>query len=294
MSALRDRLRDPKPLLLDGATGTELERRGHACALPLWSTGALIDSPELVREIHRDYAAAGAELLTANTFRTHARSLAVAGLAERARALTALAVSLAREAARTATSPPLVLGSAAPLEDCYRPERCPAPAALEREHAAHARNLAAAGVDAVLVETQNSVAEARAALRAARDAGLDALASFVCWNGATLLSGEALERGIEAAVAEGALAVLVNCLPPSNAEPCLRVLAASGLRFGIYANLGEPLPSGAFARSESCSPAEFAQHARAWLGAGATLIGGCCGTTPAQIGSLASLLRNFA
>jgi S-methylmethionine-dependent homocysteine/selenocysteine methylase len=186
-----------------------------------------------------------------------------------------------------------VLGSAAPLEDCYRPERCPPPAALAREHALHMQHLAAAGVDGVLVETQNSVGEARAALRAAREAGVAALASFVCGRGPALLSGEALEDGIDAAAAEGALAVLVNCTPPSNAEPCLRVLAASGLRFGIYGNLGEPLPSGAFAPSESCSPAEFAQHAREWLRAGATLIGGCCGTTPAHIGSLASLLRNF-
>ncbi len=291
MPALRDRLRDPSPLLLDGATGTELERRGLACELPLWSGSALLAAPELLREIHRDYARAGAGALTANTFRTHARSLAAAGLAARAGELTGRAVSLAREVAAAVDPAPLVLGSAAPLEDCYQPQRVPPDAALAREHASHMEQLARAGVDGVLIETQNSVREARAALRAAREAGLAALVSFVCWQRAALLSGEPLERALECAAREGALAVLVNCLPPSNAAPCLAVLAQGGLRFGIYANLGTPLPDGAFARSEDCAPAEFAAHAREWLAAGASLIGGCCGTTPAHIAGLASLLR---
>ncbi len=293
MSGLRERLRDPSPLLLDGATGTELERRGQPCLLPLWSACALLEAPDLLREIHRDYARAGAQALTANSFRTHGRSLAAAGLAARAGELTALALDLARQAAAEQSQAPLVLGSAAPLEDCYRPERRPPEQALEREHAAHMQHLAAGGADGVLIETQNDLCEARAALRAAREAGLGALVSFVCWDGAALLSGEPLARAVDRVAQEGALAVLVNCLPPSNAEPCLAVLARSGLRFGIYANLGTPLASGAFARSEDCSPAAFAAYAREWLRAGASLIGGCCGTTPAHIGSLATLLREL-
>ncbi len=92
------RLEQPRPLLLDGAMGTELERRGAPCELPLWSARALLENPELVSRIHSDYIAAGAELLTANTFRTQRRTLAQAGLSDRARELTHKAVRLARAA----------------------------------------------------------------------------------------------------------------------------------------------------------------------------------------------------
>ncbi len=96
---LRSRILSGRPLLLDGATGTELERRGVPSALPLWSAHALLESPQTVAEIHAEYVAAGAEVLTANTFRTQRRTLERAGMGERAEELTALAVSLARRGA---------------------------------------------------------------------------------------------------------------------------------------------------------------------------------------------------
>ena len=73
---VRARLRAAAPILLDGATGTELEARGIEAGLPLWSSHALLHAPEAVEAIHRDYALAGAEILTANTFRTQERVLA--------------------------------------------------------------------------------------------------------------------------------------------------------------------------------------------------------------------------
>ena len=121
-----------------------------------------------------------------------------------------------------------MVGSAPPLEDCYEPERVPAATALAAEHAEHARHLAAAGVDAILIETMNTIREAVAAARAARARRLPFLVSFVCWRGATLLGGEPLDAALAAAAAEGAEAVLVNCLPVSNAAACLPALRAAG------------------------------------------------------------------
>ena len=280
------RLSDPAPLLLDGATGTELERRGVACDLPLWSTHALLECPERVAEIHADYVAAGAEALTANTFRTQRRSLARAGLGERAAELTALAVDLARGAAAGR----FVLGSAPPLEDCYRPDLVPAPRALAREHAAHLANLAAAGVDGVLIETMNNAAEARACAAAARDLGLPAIVCFVCGAGARLLSGEPLEAGLAALAGLPALGVGVNCLPPSLVPACLDVLRRSGRRFGVYPNLGAPEEAADQPRSEALEPDAFAERVATWLD-GAAFVGGCCGTTPAHLRALATRLR---
>jgi S-methylmethionine-dependent homocysteine/selenocysteine methylase len=285
---LEARLRAATPLILDGATGTELERRGVATLLPLWSASALDYHPELVRQIHADYVACGVDVITANTFRTQRRTLAHAGIADRARELTQRAVALARAAAGARA---WVFGSSPPLEDCYHPERVPDPASLAREHAEHARNLALAGVDAILVETMNTQREAAAALRAAREVDMPALASFVCWDGARLLSREPLADALRLAADEGACAVLVNCLPPSNAAACLDALAAQSLPFGIYPNLGEPENELGFRRSEDLSPDVFGALAAGWAARGARVLGGCCGTTPAHLAALVARVR---
>jgi len=288
---LSERLQRAEPIILDGATGTELERRGVATRLPLWSAGALLRAPALVGRIHRDYAGAGAEALTANTFRTQRRTLAREGLGDRAAALTALAVRLAREASAGSPSTPLVLGSDPPLEDCYRPDLVPNEAALASEHAEHCANLAAAGVDAILCETHNSLREACAAARAASATGLPVLVSFVCWEGATLLSGERLADAVLAVRTLRPAGLLVNCLPPSNVMACLEVLAGAGLPFGVYANLGAPDDATGFRRSEEVTPRQFAAAAAEWVAAGARLVGGCCGTTPAHIEAIRQSLR---
>ena len=279
------------PVVLDGALGTELERRGVATGLPLWSARALLCAPEAVLAIHRDYLAAGAEILTANTFRSQRRTLAREGHGARAAELTSLALRLARRAAREAARPVFVAGSAAPLEDCYRPDLVPGDEALAREHGEHAEQLAAAGADFILAETMNCVREAAAAARAARATGLPLLASFVCGAGARLLSGEPLAEGLAAVVAHGPLAVGVNCLPPAELAPCLAALAGSGLPFFVYPNLGSPDPERGFAPREDCTPEVFASLARAWIAAGAALVGGCCGTRPGHVRALAELVR---
>lgn len=284
---LEERLR-AGPLLLDGATGTELERRGVACELPLWSAQAIEEAPEVLEAIHHDYVLAGAEALTANTFRTHARSLASAGLGDRARTWTERAVAVARSAAAAAGRRVFVLGSTAPLEDCFRPDLVPDGASLEREHGAHARHLAEAGVDAALVETMNTLREARCAVRAARACGLPVLVSFVCDGNARLLSGEGLAAALAAVASDGALLVGVNCLPPAAAGACLGTLVACGRPFGVYANLGAPDERGR--PTEDCAPEIFASHAATWLQAGARLVGGCCGSGPEHIRAVRQLL----
>ncbi len=280
------RMTSGPPVLLDGALGTELERRGVTLALPLWSTHALEEAPREIERIHRDYADAGAEVLTAASFRTQRRTLERAGRsgADAAR-LTATAVQLARAAAPNV----LVAGSAPPLEDCYRPDLVPEERALEREHREHIDNLAAAGVDGIAVETMNCVREARVAARASADTGLPFWVSFVVDADACLLSGETLASAIEAVAGSGPAAVGVNCVPAAAADACLSLLSASGLSFCVYANLGAPLPDGSFHRGDG-TPRVFAAHAKTWLDAGARMIGGCCGTTPDHVRALAELL----
>jgi len=288
--SLSDRLAGGLPLVLDGATGTELERRGLRAGLPLWSSHALLEAPGAVEEIHAAYVEAGADALTANTFRTQRRTLARGGLGERAAELTATAVEGARRAAARAERRVWILGSAPPLEDCYRPDLTPEPAALAREHAEHAENLVAAGVDAVLAETHATVREACAAARAAGAVGLPVVVCFQCDARARLPSGEALEAALEAVVALGVAAVGVNCLPPPAVPACLPVLAAAGRPFGVYPNLGAPGDGPDAPRVHERTPPELAREAETWLAAGARFVGGCCGTTPEHVRRLAELV----
>jgi S-methylmethionine-dependent homocysteine/selenocysteine methylase len=293
------RLSDPRPILLDGATGTELNRRGVNTDLPLWSAAALVDAPAALRQIHRDYLLAGAEVVTANTFRTHRRSLAHGGLGDSAARLTRLAVELAQAAVAEGglARPAYVAGSLAPLEDCYSPDLVPPQAECEREHGEMAESLAASGVDLILVETMNTIREARAAVEAARATGLPVLASFVCRTDGRLFSGESVGEAVDAIAPLGVAGLLINCTPSTTIhEPFAELSGAvAGQRApvavrGLYANIGHTNDIDGWTSTTDVTPLDYARLASGWLGQGANLIGGCCGTTPAHIAALRALL----
>ncbi len=301
-----------RPLLLDGATGTELERAGLRTGLPLWSTHALLESPDAVEAIHAAHLRAGAEIVTANTFRTQARPLDRAGLPpESDRALTRLAVDLARSAVRDVrevrtvratagagvedTPPRWVAGSLPPLEDCYAPERVPPRAACDREHARQVDLLGEAGVDLLLVETMNTAAEAESAARAAARSGLPFVVGFVSWAPGLLLSGEDLAQAASRVLDAGAAAVGVNCVPPSSLPASLQRLAPTGAPLLVSPNLGEPDDATGFARSEALTPDAFAASLAPWLAQPSLrILGGCCGTTPDHVSALDRARRALA
>ena len=284
------RLREGRPLLLDGAMGPELQRRGADTRLPLWSARALVDAPDLVRAIHREEVEAGADVLTANTFRTHRRTLAKAGLGERSRELSGLAVRLAREAADALGRKVLVAGSLSPLEDCYRPDLVPDDPALEAEHREQAESLAAAGVDLILLETHNTVRELSAAARAAKATGLPVVASMVTDGNGRLLSVETIEDAVRALEPSHSTpeALSINCVPARKVSGDLSRLAAAvpGIPLAAYGNLGLPADDRGWAFTEDLAPSAYSDLARGWLALGARLVGGCCGTTPAHTAAL--------
>ncbi|HKA37520.1 MAG TPA: homocysteine S-methyltransferase family protein [Thermoanaerobaculia bacterium] len=291
-SGFRERLKSGGALLLDSAMGTELERRGARTALPLWSAWALLESPELVLAIHRDEVAAGAEILTANTFRTHRRTLAKQNLADRAAELTRTAVLLAREAARGAPRPVFVAGSLSPLEDCYRPDLRPPGEALEREHAIQAEALASSGADLILIETQNSVRELATATRWARQTGLPVIASMITDGRGHLLSGQPIEVAVAALDSLRLDALSINCVPARDLGADLERLskAAPGVPLAAYGNLGPPTGEGGTVFTHDVPPEDYAELAREWIAAGARIVGGCCGTTNAHTAALRRML----
>jgi homocysteine S-methyltransferase len=271
------------PRILDGATGSELLRRGVASAGKLWGVGALLEAPDEVRRVHHDYATAGAEAVTAATFRVAPYSLRTAGLEKSAPELAAFAVRLAREGGPET----LVFASHTTLEDCYRPDLVPDDETLRREHAATATILAASGADALLLETFNTIREARIASEEAAATGLPVIVSFACVAGARLLSGEDAGEAAAAVARPGVVAVGANCTAVGELLPALSAMAAATpLPLVAYANNAWFEDDSAWLTAAPVSPDRYGFCALAWLAVGARLVGGCCGTNPEHIAAL--------
>jgi S-methylmethionine-dependent homocysteine/selenocysteine methylase len=273
-----------RPLVvLDGPMGTELSRRGVNLALPEWSARALETSPGTVATIHREYAAAGATLHTANTFRTHRRA---AG--PRWADLTATAVAIARASVPLGH---LVAGSIAPLEDCYRPDRSPGLAARE-EHREMVASLASLGVDLLLCETFPSGIEAAVAVEAAAHTGVETWVALTAGPDGSLMTPDAMRAAARDCVAAGATAVLVNCTAARRTLAYVTELAAVGVSFGAYANAGGKDEGTGWgdAANDPRGAALYAELAQSWVDAGATIVGGCCGTGPSHIERLSGLV----
>ena len=285
----RQRLRQqPAIVLMDGATGSELHRRGLDTRLPLWSARALIDTPDVVAKIHAEYVKAGAEIVTANTFRATRRTIARAGLKPQAKLLVGKAVELAKQSKAR-----FVAGSIGPLEDCYKPQLMPTFEDCAREHGEHAENLAAAGVDLILIETMNTIGEAHAAAKAASATGLPIVVSFVCRSDGRLLSGERVRAAAERLLELGVSALAINCTPTATLhEPLAELIAAAAGRVpcGAYGNLGRTDAVHGWTSTEELDPAGYASRVEHWLDLGARLVGGCCGTTPAHIAAVKKAL----
>jgi enediyne biosynthesis protein CalE2 len=293
LKSIFNRLHTEPILLLDGAMGTELYRRGVKTRLPSWSAQALIENPEMVCEVHEDYIQAGSEIITANTFRTTSRALEKASLRPRAKELTYLAVSLAKQARSNCAGKPVwIAGSVAPLEDCYEPDLTPDSETAFREHSELIEWLVEAGVDLILIETMNTVQEAVVAARAAAMCGVPVFISWTCAPDGNILSGESLNKAILSLEQHKPSAFLVNCTPANNIGPALRKMReATKVPIGAYANIGKPEPIYGWEFTHELDPSAYAFEAQGWVREGAKIIGGCCGTTPEHISALKNLFQ---
>ena len=266
--------------ILDGPLGTELHARGVGTPLPGWSAHALDTAPDIVRNIHRDYAIAGARVHTANTFRTQPR-----WFPDRWEELTDKAVHIAREALTGFDC--RLAGSMSPLQDCYAPELSPDDP--RSEHRQMATMLAESGVDLLLVETFPHVGEAVIAVEEAVATGLPTWVSFTAGPDGDLLTPEEVRVGASESVQAGAEAVLVNCLPVERVLDYLAALQGVGVPIGAYANAGRAEDECGF----TAYPKDvegYVQAANEWIEAGASVVGGCCGTGVDHVRAIARLL----
>lgn len=265
--------------------------------LPLWSANALLTDGgiRILQDIHEEYLRAGADILTANTFRTHRRALIPSGNAGRAFELTRRAVDLARAAIDAVPSdrPRFVAGSISTLEDCYRPDLVPPDSELRDEHGERLRHLHECGVDLFLVETINSIREARVIAELVVAAGRPVILSFVCNREGRILSGESLSHAARELLPLGVSALGVNCGAASDlARPLEELQSACPRDFPLiaYGNIGYADEAVGWVNTDAVDPGAYCAHALRWP---VRIVGGCCGTTPAHIARLRQALRKI-
>jgi S-methylmethionine-dependent homocysteine/selenocysteine methylase len=272
------RVKGPAFTLIDGPMGTELARRGIATPGPGWSAPALDAAPDVVAAIHRDYARAGADVHTANTFRTQRRVMG-----DRWEELARRAVLLARE---SVPGDRRVAGSVAPVEDCYRPDLSPG-AGARAAHRELARVLVDAGVDVLVCETFPNAIEATVAVEECARTGVTTWVALTAGPDASLMTPASMLRAARDCVHAGAAAALVNCTPASATLAYVERLADLEVPVGAYANAGRPDEGLGWSGAPGEAARSYAHLARSWLQAGASIIGGCCGTGPEHVAELA-------
>lgn len=275
-------------VLLDGATGSNLRAAGMPVGVPpeLW----VLEHPQVLLALQRDYVAAGSRVLCAPTFSANRLYLERFGLEERLGELNAALVALSREAAGGRA---LVAGdvtTSGKVPDAAPDYTYADALALYREQIAA---LDAAGVDLIVVETMFSAAEAMAAVEAAGEVcALPVLCTLTVEADGSLFSGGTAAEAAAALEALGADAVGINCsVGPDQLEAVISsIRGAVGVPVAAKPNAGMPsiLPDGQVAYS--MGPEDFARHMGALRRAGASVLGGCCGTTPEHIRALRALL----
>lgn len=286
----RDLLAQPGPLLVDGGLSTQLERLGHRLDDPLWTARTLLEDPGAVIAAHRAFVDAGARIVTTASYQASRTGFVAAGRSAR-EADDALAASV--QAARQATvgREVLVAASVGPYGAIthdgaeYRGRYGLSHEQLVTFHAERIEVLLAAQPDLLAVETIPDVDELRAIVEAL-PGHVPAWISVTTADGAHVRAGQPIDE-VAAVIAghDGIVAVGVNCSEPEMVAPALqRLRARSDLPLVAYPNAGGTWD--ATTRTWMNPRTAPALAVGEWIAAGASIVGGCCGTDAADIAAM--------
>jgi len=289
----------PVITLLDGGMGQELLKRSSKDITPLWSTQVMIDEPDIVRDVHIDYIFAGARVITLNAYTMTPERLARDGQIEDFEKLQVAAINAAISAREAAGIPEVkIAGCLPPLVASYHAEVTPKYEAMLKSYSKIVA-IQAPHVDVFLCETMSSIAEAKAALVAAKESGLPVWVSLTIDDNdqGLLRSGEALSDAVSMLDEFDADAKLLNCSKPEAILASWSKMKSDQGLTGAYGNgftsVDSLKPGGTVKSMQSrtdLGPAAYAEFAMEWVTNGAGLIGGCCEVGPAHIAELSKRL----
>lgn len=278
-----------RPIICDGAVGTEIYARGGKTDQCLDSLN--ITQPNLVRSVHRDYAEAGAQIIESNTFGANRIRLASHGLADAAREINLAGVTLAKEEVGKDTI--VVAGSIGPTGKLLEPFGAVSVDEAYGAFAEQAQALRDGGADVIFVETMADLQEATAAVRAAKATGLPVVAQMSFAQEGHTMMGVDPAAAVRAFQELGADVVGANC--GTGFHDMLAVVRemVSVADRPVIAQPNAGFPQLVNGRMVYVStPAYMADYARQFVDLGVTIIGGCCGTTPDHIRAIVEALRS--
>ena len=288
-----DRLNNPKPIIIDGAMGTQLFKLAPDHRGPYEFLN--IVNPEIIETIHNTYIDAGAEVIMTNTFGGSRLKLSEYGIDEQCREINRLGAEIAKKAAKGKNI--FVAGSVGPTGRLVRPIGETEPEIVYESFKEQCLGLAEGGVDLIIIETMNDLQEAKLAVLAAKDAtSLPVVASMTFEENGKTVSGTDIITGIASLSAFGADIAGANCsMGPEGLQTVFKnnivALKEIGIPISAWANAG--LPEVIEGRTHySMSPDQFAQVSLQFGLMGIHLIGGCCGTTPDHIRALAKIIES--
>lgn len=285
-----EQLHSGQILIADGATGTNLLARG----LPRGATAEtwVLEQPEQIIRLHRDFIASGANILLTSTFSATSLRLAGSPLEGRAVQINQRAVELARRAASGASI--LVAGSLGPVGQLLKPYGPIEPEAAAQAYAEQAQALSAAGADLLVIETQYDLAEAKAAIQGVRSVStLPLVCSFSYDRGRRTMMGVSPSQMARELTGLGVDMVGINCgrSLEENLENLRELRQATSLPIWFKPNAGLPRIDAQGNAFYEVTPEAMGSQVKLWLDAGAWVVGGCCGTTPDHLHQIAQAVQ---
>jgi 5-methyltetrahydrofolate--homocysteine methyltransferase len=276
-------------LVSDGATGTNLQQRGLPAGVPPdeW----VFDNPEAVLQLHRDFIAAGSNIILTDTFGATNLRLRGSKYEGKALELNERAASLARQAA--AGTEVYVAGSLGPVGALIKPFGPLSPEEVRLAYAEQARALTDGGVDLLVIETQFSLEEALAALDGVQqNSYLPVVVSFSYDQGTRTMMGVKASQVMDTFSRRGVMAIGANCGKSlQTMQQVVEEMAAAETGVPIWSkpNAGMPIPGTMPARYDT-TPEQMGEAAARLVAGGAQIVGGCCGTTPQHLAAIAAVV----
>ena len=285
--------------ILDAGMGKTLGMKGVEIPPTIWSANALIVAPEMVLEVHRENIAAGAQMITTNSYGIIPSELEKEGLEEKFEELNHSAGKLALRAVQESNETVKIAGSLPPLNGSYRPDRVLGKEIIEPLYERQAE-LLAPYIDVFLCETMSTIQEAISSTSVASGFGKPVLVGLTLHDTEKnrLRSGESLKSAIHELKKLKPAGIIANCCLPERISDAIPLLVDSGVKYkGGYANAFTHVPEdwlldgdkdtdGRLKLREDLSPDRYCEFVSGWIEEGANFVGGCCGTTASHIKSI--------
>lgn len=264
---------------MDGATGTEVERRGAQQLNHAWNGGAALSDPEIVRSVHKDYIMNGSELIITNTFANTLHALTDAGEGQKFEKYNSTGVKLAIESREAMNADHVCIAGG--ISYWTYTNRKPSLSNLESSVITQAQVMKDSGADLLILEMMIDIEQMMVTFNAAKTAALPIWVGLTCElndNGNTCLrNGDSLQEALDTLIDKEPDAINIMHTEVADVLPALKILNASwNGPVGVYAHSGKMINQ-EWTFNNVLSPREYQEYAECWINQGINFIGGCCG-----------------